>query len=87
MKKIEYYIAHRNQREAQILETLKKNADKEMNEMDLVKIIYIDTPEQLWPAAAYNVNHHLTKLTKENKIKCIHYEGNKRWQYHQNASL
>lgn len=81
IEKIEYYIAHRNQRESQILEALKENMEKQLNEMDLVKIIYIDTPEQLWPAAAYNVNHHLTKLTKENKIKCITVDGENKWQY------
>ncbi|XP_073941403.1 LOW QUALITY PROTEIN: beta-lactamase-like protein 2 homolog [Choristoneura fumiferana] len=81
IKKIEYYIAHRNQREKQILDTLKANAGKKLTEMDLVKIIYTEIPEHLWPAAAYNVNHHLTKLTKENKIKCVMVEGENRWQY------
>ncbi|CAH0726425.1 unnamed protein product, partial [Brenthis ino] len=81
IEKIQYYIAHRNQRESQILEALKENMEKQLNEMDLVKIIYIDTPEQLWPAAAYNVNHHLTKLTKENKIKYISVDGENKWQY------
>lgn len=81
IQKIQYYIAHRNQREYQILEALKENMDKQMNEMDLVKIIYVDTPEQLWTAAAYNVNHHLAKLTKENKIKNISIDGKNKWQY------
>lgn len=60
---------------------LKQNADKQMNEMDLVKIIYTETPEHLWPAAAYNVKHHLSKLTKENKIKCTTVDGEFQWQY------
>lgn len=80
-KKIKYYIEHRNQREEQIVEALKNNADKYLNEMDLVKLIYTETPEHLWPAAAYNVNHHLTKLTKENKIKCSLFEGEHKWQF------
>lgn len=87
IKKIQYYISHRNQREEQIFDTLKKNAEKQLNEMDLVKIIYTETPEHLWPAAAYNVNHHLTKLTKENKIKCIQIEGENKWQYATNCNL
>lgn len=80
MEKIKYYISHRNQREEQILEAL-KNSGKQLNEMDLVKIIYTETPEHLWPAAAYNVNHHLTKLTKENKIKCLNVDGESKWQF------
>ncbi|XP_072936773.1 beta-lactamase-like protein 2 homolog [Epargyreus clarus] len=80
-QKIAFYIAHRNQREEQILEALKSNPEKELSEMDLVKIIYTDTPEHLWPAAAYNVNHHLIKLTKESKVKCVAVDGENRWQY------
>lgn len=49
--------------------------------MDLVQIIYTDTPEHLWPAAAYNVNHHLVKLTKEKKLRQVEIEGVKKWQY------
>lgn len=63
------------------MDTLKANAGKQLTEMDLVKIIYTETPEHLWPAAAYNVNHHLTKLTKENKIKRVVVEEESRWQY------
>ncbi|XP_045510967.1 beta-lactamase-like protein 2 homolog [Colias croceus] len=81
LEKIKYYIAHRNQREEQILQALKNNADKQLNEMDLVKMIYRETPEHLWPAAAYNVNHHLTKLTKEKKIKLINIDDESKWQY------
>ncbi|XP_053602155.1 beta-lactamase-like protein 2 homolog [Plodia interpunctella] len=81
LQKIEYYIEHRTKREEQILDVLKNNASKQLNEMDLVKIIYTETPEHLWPAAAYNVNHHLTKLTKENKIKCIKIDDENRWQF------
>ncbi|CAK1603472.1 unnamed protein product [Parnassius mnemosyne] len=87
IQKIEYYIAHRNQRETQILETLKNHADKNLTEMDLVKIIYTDTPEHLWPAAAYNVKHHLTKLTKEKKIKQMDVDGESRWQYILSSNL
>ncbi|XP_047544525.1 beta-lactamase-like protein 2 homolog [Vanessa atalanta] len=81
IQKIEYYINHRNQREEQILDVMKKNMEKKFNEMDLVKVIYVETPEQLWPAAAYNVSHHLKKLTKENKITCFDVDGENKWQY------
>lgn len=67
-ERITTYINHRNQREAQILAVLQLHPGEIFNEMQLVKLIYKDTPEQLWPAAALNVNHHLCKLVKENKI-------------------
>ena len=37
--------------------------------MDLVKVIYTETPENLHSAVAVNVTHHLNKLEKENKVK------------------
>lgn len=87
IQKIEYYISHRNKREAEILEELKKNSEKQMTEMDLVRVIYTETPEHLWPAAAYNVNHHLTKLTKENKIMSVNVNGENRWQFASTCNL
>lgn len=68
MERIALYISHRNQREAQIMNVLEEHPNVAFNEMDLVKQIYKDTPEHLWNAAAYNVNHHLRKLTVEKKI-------------------
>lgn len=55
--------------------------------MDLVKIIYIETPEQLWRAAAHNVTQHLRKLEKEQKIASKKIEptddepGSLKWKY------
>lgn len=69
------------------METLKNNSEKQLTEIDLVRIIYTDTPEHLWPAAAYNVNHHLQKLTKENKLKEIDVDGEKKWQYLVSSNL
>ncbi|GFG34741.1 hypothetical protein Cfor_04621 [Coptotermes formosanus] len=81
LPKIEYYINHRNKREEEILGVLKEKGTT-MSEMDLVKIIYIDTPENLHTAAASNVNHHLCKLLKEKKVlQC----GSK-WKYNMLAS-
>ncbi|XP_055548572.1 beta-lactamase-like protein 2 homolog [Wyeomyia smithii] len=68
MTRISQYIHHRMEREAQIMAVFKKHPNDEFTEMDLVKRIYTDTPEQLWPAAAINVNHHLQKLATENKL-------------------
>lgn len=81
--RITTYINHRNQREAQILTVLEKHPNDTFNEMQLVRQIYKDTPEQLWQAAAYNVKHHLRKLTKEKKL----IEKNDGWKYFSMASL
>lgn len=71
LKKIQYYIDHRNQRENQILDVLETNRYNDFTEMDLVKLIYTDTSPKLYDAAAYNVNHHLVKLLKENKVQKV----------------
>lgn len=68
MARITEYIDHRNERESQIMAVFKQHPDDKFCEMDLVKQIYKSTPESLWPAAAINVNHHLQKLTMENKL-------------------
>merc|ERR1719479_380157 len=67
-EKIEEYIAHRNQREAQILAALGEHTASKLTPMEIVKIVYRDTPENLHDAAAGNVSHHLNKLVKEGKV-------------------
>ncbi|XP_058468208.1 beta-lactamase-like protein 2 homolog [Malaya genurostris] len=67
-ERLRHYIDHRKQREAQIMTVFKQQPNLRFSEMDLVKIIYKDTPKNLWVAAAINVNHHLRKLTIEKKI-------------------
>lgn len=66
---LRYYINHRNERESQILNALASNPNTWLSDMDLVEIIYTETPEQLWIAAAKNVSQHLNKLKKECKIE------------------
>ncbi|XP_066594101.1 beta-lactamase-like protein 2 homolog [Prorops nasuta] len=67
---IEYYIRHRQEREREILQVLEKHGPAEtLSEIDIVQHIYRDTPKALWPAAASNVQHHLEKLRKEEKVK------------------
>ncbi|XP_063993809.1 endoribonuclease LACTB2 isoform X1 [Diachasmimorpha longicaudata] len=65
--KILYYIEHRRKREEAIIQVL-RDQGKPLDELAIVSIIYQDTPEDLWPAAAVNVGHHLEKLLKEEKV-------------------
>lgn len=67
MEKIQQYINHRNMRESQIKEVLSERSNL-LTEMEIVKILYKDTPESLYLAAAKNVNQHLLKLEKEGTV-------------------
>ncbi|XP_067665450.1 endoribonuclease LACTB2-like [Haliotis asinina] len=67
---IRYYIQHRKQREDQILGYLETQTQPEASIMDIVKAIYVDTPENLHMAAAGNVLQQLKKLRDENKVEC-----------------
>lgn len=85
--KIEYYINHRNQREAQILQYFVQRPKDRWQAMDVVREVYKETPENLWPAAAYNVDHHLSKLAKEGKLNVNDSENEKFYSYRATSAL
>lgn len=58
---LEAYLAHRLERERQIVERLKAG-DRRVKAM--VPILYAQVPERLWPAAAHSVLAHVLHLVK-----------------------
>ncbi|KAK0648746.1 metallo-beta-lactamase superfamily protein [Cercophora newfieldiana] len=73
--KIAEYIQHRQQREEQVIQTLREeNTGSETEDkiswtpMELVRVIYRDIRESLYPAAANGVLQILQKLQKEGKV-------------------
>lgn len=66
VEKIQYYIEHRQQREDQILSCVGQEGP--VSSLQIVKLVYRDTPEKLHAAANVNVKHHLDKLEREGKV-------------------
>jgi glyoxylase-like metal-dependent hydrolase (beta-lactamase superfamily II) len=64
--KIREYIAHRELREAQIVDLLQRGVSAVPA---MVKQIYVDVPEFLHPAAAGSVRSHLRKLEREGRAE------------------
>ncbi|QQP56002.1 Beta-lactamase-like protein 2 -like protein [Caligus rogercresseyi] len=64
---LNYYIAHRNMREEQILAAFRDKSS--LSIMELVKIMYSDLQGNLVFAAAINVRHHLKKLCQDGVLE------------------
>jgi glyoxylase-like metal-dependent hydrolase (beta-lactamase superfamily II) len=63
---LEYYLAHRAFREAQVLAAL---ADGPRTVEELVAGIYAEVPREVWPAATQSTRATLAKLTAEGRVE------------------
>lgn len=64
--KVEEYLAHRRQREQQVLAALEAG---DRDAMSMVKRIYVGYPENLHAAAAQSVTSHLQKLARDGRVR------------------
>lgn len=74
------YIAHRLEREAQIVEVLSSPSPTPADPpqwtiWSIVKLLYKDYPENLWPAAARGIGLHLRKLESDQRARHLSGEG------------
>jgi glyoxylase-like metal-dependent hydrolase (beta-lactamase superfamily II) len=63
---LDFYLAHRAFREAQLLDALAAGA-RTVDE--LVAVVYADVPRTLWPAAAQSTRATLAKLLAEGRVE------------------
>jgi hypothetical protein len=75
--KLREYLAHREEREAQVLAGL---ADGDGTVDDLVARIYAGYPADVQPLAARSVTAHLQKLDREGRVKASGRGAAKSWK-------
>lgn len=71
--KISEYIQHRTDRENQIVDVLSAHHDANgidtpLSAHGIVRVIYKDYPENIWPVAEHGVHLHLQKLNSEDRV-------------------
>jgi glyoxylase-like metal-dependent hydrolase (beta-lactamase superfamily II) len=64
------YLAHRQQRELQLLAVLQERPQG-IELLDIVQRIYADTDPQLYRAASLSITAHLLKLEREKRVVCL----------------
>jgi glyoxylase-like metal-dependent hydrolase (beta-lactamase superfamily II) len=62
---LDFYLAHRAHREAQLLELL---TDGPRSVAELVAAVYAEMPREVWPAAAQSTRATLDKLVAEQRV-------------------
>ena len=76
--KIEEYLEHRREREAQVLAAL---AAGDRDAKSMVQRIYVGYPERLHAPAAQSVTSHLKKLERDGRVRSIQSDqGETRWE-------
>jgi len=63
---LDFYLAHRVEREAAILEALRAAGTTDID--DLVETVYVDVDEERHPIARHTVHAHLRKLADEGSV-------------------
>lgn len=63
---IDWYIAHRLEREEQVLAALTELGTAKVDQ--LVPVVYADVDEHRWPIARHSLHAHLLKLAAEGKV-------------------
>ncbi|MET0728330.1 MAG: MBL fold metallo-hydrolase [Acidimicrobiales bacterium] len=71
--KIEEYVNHRLEREAQVLDVLERSGTTTIEA--IVKELYVDVPEELHAMAGYSVWAHLQKLVQDGKATGVTLDG------------
>ena len=86
--KLKEYIAHRKERERQILDALQghTSTDRTVTAMQIVKIVYKDVPENLHEAAKGGVLQVLAKLEGEKKVGRVEGDERDKWNLLDDAS-
>lgn len=69
LARIDWYIAHRKEREAAILEAVARLAPA--GSLDIVRAVYDREPESVYPLAACSVRAHLMKLSHEGAVRAV----------------
>lgn len=75
-QRIAEQIAHRQKREAQLLACLDRARGSGLTIVQMVEMVYADTPKHLHGAAAVNVLHHMRKLLIDMRVCITQKEGN-----------
>ena len=85
--KVREYIAHRKEREGQILQAMASDGEKKTDwkSMEIVKIVYKEYPESLHEPAEKGVVQVLDKLEGEGKV--VKDEKSNSWSLNRKASL